>query len=188
MIDFSIDGFEMMGENVKTLLKACGKEVRLMPLAKIANPGVVELDDYCRVRDFVFIWGGQGVKIGKYTDVQPHVVVWGGGELEVRDRVSIGPGSVLLTAVYSHKEGLKMVDGLGDESAHALYGKLLIEDDVYIGANCTLMPDITLGKGAVLGAGSFINIDAEPWGIYAGSPAKKIGVRPMSSQVYNGGI
>lgn len=181
-MELKIDGLEMMGENVKNLLKKYGEGIRLMPLAKIAKPDVVELDDYCRVRDFVFIWGGQGVKIGKYTDVQPHVVVWGGGQLVVGDRVSIGPGSVLLTAVYTHKEGLKMVDGLGEGDAKALYGKLVIEDDVYIGANCTLMPDITIGEGAVIGAGSFINKDAEPWGIYAGSPARKIGVRPQNPE------
>ncbi|NLV17261.1 MAG: acyltransferase [Syntrophomonadaceae bacterium] len=179
MEGLNLDGFEMMGENVKRLLKNCGEGIRLMPLAKIAKPEVVELDDYCRLRDFVFIWGGQGVKIGKYTDIQPHVVVWGGGKLTVGDRVSIGPGSVLLTAVYSHAEGLKMVDGLGEGTTKALYGQLVIENDVYIGANCTLMPDITIGEGAVIGAGSFINKDAEPWGIYAGSPAKKIGTRPQ---------
>ncbi|MDD3167991.1 MAG: acyltransferase [Eubacteriales bacterium] len=182
MKEFNIEGIEMMGENVKALLKRCGEGVRIMPLAKIANPGVVELGDSCRVRDFVFFWGGQGVKIGKYTDVQPHVVVWGGGELIVGDRVSIGPGSVLLTAVYSHTEGLKMVDGLGEGTAHALYGRLVVEDDVYIGANCTLMPNITIGEGAVIGAGSFINTDAEPWGIYVGSPARKIGVRPQAPE------
>ncbi|MEN6461784.1 MAG: acyltransferase [Syntrophomonas sp.] len=180
MEELKLDGLEMMGENVKKLLKKCGEGIRLMPLAKIANPGVVELDDNCRLRDFVFIWGGQGVKIGKYTDIQPHVVVWGGGQLTVGDRVSIGPGSVLLTAVYTHKEGLKMVDGLDEGEAKAAYGHLVIEDDVYIGANCTLMPDITIGEGAVIGASSFINKDAEPWGIYVGSPAKKVGVRPRN--------
>lgn len=180
MEGLTLDGLEMMGENVKKFLKYCGEGIRLMPLAKIAKPEVVELDDYCRLRDFVFIWGGQGVKIGRYTDIQPHVVVWGGGKLTVGDRVSIGPGSVLLTAVYSHAEGLKMVDGLDEGAAIALYGQLIIENDVYIGANCTLMPDITIGEGAVLGAGSFINKNAEPWGIYAGSPAKRIGTRPQS--------
>src|ERR1035437_8095398 len=131
-----------MGENVKTSLKRCGEGVRLQPLAKIANAQVVELDDYCRVRDFVFIWGGQGVKIGKHCDIQPGVVVWGGGQLQIGDRVSVGPGSVLLTAVYSHGEGLRMVDGLGEGTTKALYGKLDIGNDVYIGANATLMPDI----------------------------------------------
>ena len=175
---YNVPGAEMMGENVKSKLKKVGKEVRIMPLAKIANPGVVEFGDFCRVRDFVFFWGGQGVKVGQYCDIQPHVVVWGGGSLEIGDRVSVGPGTVLLTAVYSHEEGLKMVDGLGEGSAKALYGKLVIGSDVYIGANCTLMPDITIGEGAILGAGSFVNKSCEPWGIYVGSPAKKVAERP----------
>ncbi|MBM4373190.1 MAG: acyltransferase [Deltaproteobacteria bacterium] len=180
MEELKLAGLELMGDHVRDKLKRCGEGVRLMPLAKVANPGVVELDDFCRLRDFVFIWGGQGVRIGKHSDIQPHVVVWGGGVLEIGDRVSVGPGSVLLTAVYSHREGLKMVDGLGEGTTKALYGKLVIGDDVYIGANCSLMPNITIGAGAVLGAGSFVNRDAEPWGIYAGSPAKKIGERPRS--------
>lgn len=175
---YNVPGAELMGENVKAKLKKVGEGVRLQPLAKIANAHVVELDDFVRVRDFVFIWGGQGVKIGKHCDIQPHVVVWGGGTLEMGDRVSVGPGTVLLTAVYSHAEGMKMVDGLGEGASKALYGKLAIGSDVYIGANCTLMPDITVGEGAILGAGSFVNKDCEPWGIYVGSPAKKIAMRP----------
>lgn len=178
MNTYNIDGAEFMGENVKASLKKVGADVTIMPLAKICRPQVVELDDDCRVCDFVFIWGGQGVKIGKNCDVQPHVTVWGGGALEVGDRVSIGLGSVLLTAVYSHAAGLKMVDGLAEGEASALYGKLTIGTDVYIGASCTLMPDITIGEGAILGAASFVNRDCEPWGIYVGSPAKKIGMRP----------
>jgi galactoside O-acetyltransferase len=175
---YNVPGSEMMGENVKKLLKRCGKEVRLMPLAKIANAQVVELDDFCRVRDFVFMWGGQGVKIGKYCDIQPHVVVWGGGTLEIQDRVSVGPGTVLLTAVYSFEPGMRMVDGLGEGMSKALYGKLTIESDVYIGANCSIMPNIVIGEAAVVGAGSFVNKDCEPYGIYVGSPAKKIATRP----------
>lgn len=178
MEPYNVPGAELMGENVKAKLKSCGEGTKLQPLAKIANAHVVEIGSKTRIRDFVFIWGGQGVKIGDLCDIQPHVTVWGGGSLEVGDRVSIGPGTVLLTAVYSHEEGLRMVDGLEDGAAKALYGTLKVGSDVYIGANCTLMPDITIGEGAILGAGSFINKDCEPWGIYVGSPAKKIAVRP----------
>jgi galactoside O-acetyltransferase len=175
---YNVPGAEMMGDNVRKLLKKVGENVRLMPLAKIANAQVVEIGDHTRVRDFAFMWGGKGIKIGRYCDIQPHVVVWGGGTLEIGDRVSVGPGSVLLTAVYSHAPGLRMVDGLGDGMSEALYGKLTVGTDVYVGAQCTLMPNIVIGEGAVLGAGSFINKDCEPYGIYVGSPAKKIGTRP----------
>jgi galactoside O-acetyltransferase len=70
-----------------------------------------------------------------------------------------------------------MVDGLGEGSAKAIGGKLVVGDDVYIGAKSVIMP-VTIGEGAVIGACSFVNKDVEPWGIYVGSPAKKIGERP----------
>ena len=176
MLD-SIADIELMGDNVRDKLKRCGTGVRIYPLAKLAYPHVIELGDYCKIRDFVFIFAGVGVKMGEYSDMQPHAVIWGGGETIIGDRVSVGPGTVLLSAVYSHAPGLKMVDGMPEGSSKAFYGKLVIEDDVYIGANCTLMPNITVGKGSVIGAASFVNKNVEPWGIYVGSPARKIGVR-----------
>jgi galactoside O-acetyltransferase len=51
-----------------------------------------------------------------------------------------------------------------------------VGNDVYIGAKSVIMP-VTIGEGAVIGAGSFVNKDCEPWG-NVGSPAKKIGERP----------
>ena len=39
------------------------------------------------------------------------------------------------------------------------------------------MPGITIGEGAVIGSNAFVNKDVEPWRIYVGSPAKKIGER-----------
>ena len=174
----NIQGIELMGDNVREKLKRIGIGVRIYPLAKIAKPEVIEFDDYCRIRDFVFMYGGNGIKIGKYTDIQPHVVVWGGGALEVGNYVSVAVGTVLLTAVYAHLEGLRMVDGMPEGDSHALYGELTIKDDAYIGANCTLMPNITIGEGAIIGAGSFVNKDLDDWGIYVGSPVKRIGTRP----------
>ena len=69
------------------------------------------------------------------------------------------------------------MDGLGEGSAQAIGGKLVVGNDVYIGARSVIMP-VTIGEGAVIGAGSFVNKDVEPWGIYVGSPARKIGERP----------
>ena len=173
---FEIKDMELMGENVKDKLKYCGEHVKLMPLAKIAYPHMVELNDHCRIGDFVFIFGGTGVKIGKFTDVQPHTTIWGGGMSITGDRVSTGPGTVFLPATYSHAPGMKMVDGMGSGETVTLGGKLEIGNDVYIGAKCVIMP-VKIGEGAVIGAGSFVNKDLEPWGIYVWSPAKKIGER-----------
>lgn len=172
-----LSGLEYMGEKVKPLLKKCGNNVSIYPLAKICKPEVVTLGDSCRIGDFVFIWGGISTNIGRYSHIQVHVSIWGGGETIIGDYVSIGLGSALLSAVYSHKEGLRMVDHLPEGHTKTLFGKLVIGDDVYVGVNCTIMP-VTIGEGTVVGAHSFVNKDLEPWSIYVGSPAKKIGERP----------
>ena len=44
-------------------------------------------------------------------------------------------------------------------------------------SNVVVTTGVTIGEGAVVGAGSFVNKDLEPWGIYVGSPVRKIGVR-----------
>jgi len=173
---FEIEDIELMGENVKTKLRSCGKGVKIYPLAKIAFPHVVDIGDHTKIRDFAFIFAGEGVTIGEYTDIQPHTVIWGGGETIIGNRVSTGPGTVFLSATYSHAPGLKMVDGLADGQTAIIGGKLIVGDDVYIGARCTIMP-VTIGEGAVIGAGSLVTKDCEPWGIYVGNPARKVAER-----------
>lgn len=49
-----------------------------------------------------------------------------------------------------------------------------IEDDVYIGAGAIILGDITIFKGAVVGAGSVVISDIGPGEVWAGVPAKKI--------------
>lgn len=71
---------------------------------------------------------------------------------------------------------MKMVDGMEDGETNTLGGKCEIGNDVYIGANSVIMP-VKIGEGTVVGAGSFVNKDLEPWGVYVGSPARKISQR-----------
>ncbi|WP_051827327.1 acyltransferase [Metabacillus indicus] len=51
---------------------------------------------------------------------------------------------------------------------------IVIEDDVWIGYGAQIMQGITLKKGSVVGAGAIVTKDTQPYGIYAGIPAKKI--------------
>lgn len=51
---------------------------------------------------------------------------------------------------------------------------ITIEDNVWIGANVTILPGVTIGTHSVIGAGSVVTKDVDPFCIYAGVPAKKI--------------
>lgn len=53
-------------------------------------------------------------------------------------------------------------------------GNIEIADEAWIGANVTILPGVKIGKCAVVGAGSVVIENLEPYGVYAGVPAKKI--------------
>lgn len=65
----------------------------------------------------------------------------------------------------------------GDESKRVrgyVCKPITVEDGVWIGANCTILPGVTIGHGAVICAGSIITKDIPPNTLYGGVPAKFI--------------
>lgn len=63
------------------------------------------------------------------------------------------------------------------------YDKTVIGNDVWIGLNCIIKSGITIGDGAIIGAGSIVTKDVEPYTIVAGVPAKKIRKRFSEEQI-----
>ena len=71
-------------------------------------------------------------------------------------------------SLFSHKQGNLSGYSKGD---------IRIKNDVWIGANCTLLDGITIGNGAVIAAGAVVVKDVPPYAIVGGNPAKVIKYR-----------
>lgn len=56
-------------------------------------------------------------------------------------------------------------------------GKIEVKDDVWIGTRAMILSGVTIGQGAIIGAGAVVTKDVEPYGIYGGVPAKLIKYR-----------
>ena len=56
-------------------------------------------------------------------------------------------------------------------------GKVVIEDDVWIGSNAIILKGVHVGFGSVIGAGAIVTKDVPEGSIVAGSPARVIGMR-----------
>ena len=54
-------------------------------------------------------------------------------------------------------------------------GCIEVMDNVFIGCNATILPNVRIGKNCIIGASSAVTKDLEPNGVYAGTPAKRIG-------------
>lgn len=86
-------------------------------------------------------------------------------EIEIGNNVHITTGCVLLTHYMTINEK-------GWIEWHR--GHIKIADDVFIGAKTVITKPVTIGKGAVIGAGSVVTKDIPPHEIWAGVPAKFI--------------
>lgn len=178
---YGLEGLEFMGKNIKGSLKFCGEGVRLYPLCKMIRAHNAELDNHCQIFDFVFIDAGASLKIGKYSTLTWYVLVEGGAKTKIGDRVFLGPGTKLFTSTYKIN-GYYVVEHLPEGCQETEYGDIEIEDDAYIGGNCTIMPGVKIGKGTVVGANSLIKDDLQPWTVYVGTPCRAIGRREKPTE------
>lgn len=87
------------------------------------------------------------------------------GKLTIRDRAALAER---VTLILSSKPNFsKIID-----YAPTAYGSILIDKDAWLGTGVIVMPNITIGEGAVVGAGSIVTRDVPPYTIVMGSPAR----------------
>lgn len=170
--------FENTGEQLKQLVKSCGKGVTIYPFAKIVNPQNIEIGDFSMIDDFTFINGGEGIKIGRYVHIASFVSIIGSGELVIGDYADIACGARILTATDTYYEGKRMSSALPAEQRNVIRGKITIGKDAFIGTNVIIHPNVTIGEGAIIGSNSLVLRNVEPWTINSGSPCVKTGNRP----------
>ena len=138
------------------------------------------IDDDCTIHataqvlfpDLVNIYGatiGAGTRVGPFTEIQRDCVLgrdvnfqhhsYTATGTKIGDRVFVGPGVGFINDVYPST--------MGPTHRQAP----IIEDDVSIGAEAVIMP-VTVGQGAIVGAGSVVTKDVPPWSVVVGSPAR----------------
>lgn len=78
----------------------------------------------------------------------------------------IGPGTCLSCAGHSLDEKQRVEEGIGTSAP------IILEENVWLGANCTVCGGVTIGKGSVIGAGSVVTRDIPAGVVAVGSPCR----------------
>jgi galactoside O-acetyltransferase len=94
-----------------------------------------------------------------------------GGKIIIGNNVLIGPNCVIRASDHKFDRN-EIIKNQGHIS-----GEIIIEDDVWIGANVVILKNVTVRKGSVVGAGSIITKSTEEYSINVGVPAKKVSER-----------
>lgn len=135
----------------------------------------IYLGDNLTLYGFSYLNAGRKgyINIGKNTTIDVYCVLYGQGGLSIGDYCAIASGVTIYsqTNQYNKLENTPILD----QPVH--YDQVKIGSDVWIGANATILPGVTIGDGAVIGACSLVRNNVENGSIIAGIPGKKIGDR-----------
>lgn len=111
---------------------------------------------------------GRKIVIGKNTVIGRNCYLGGSGEtLTIKNNVSITAQTYIFCS--THRKDSPTFEGVSRS--------VTIEDYAWVGARAMILPGVTIGKGAVVGAASTVTKSVPDFCVYAGSPAKEIGKR-----------
>jgi len=132
-------------------LKSCGQNVSLAVPIRIDFAGSVEIGDNVFISPFVHMFGGGGIKIGS--------------------RVMIGPYTEIDSTTH-------------DPYKRSMFGThfqrpIIIEDGTWIGAHCVILPGVTIGEGALVGAGSVVTKSVKPYSVVVTGRHREEWRRPL---------
>ena len=114
------------------------------------------------------------VKIGKDTVINQNFIISDDYKslLEIGNRVAISPNVTIICSSSPNNSKLSKEQELYNRSIITTQ-KVIIEDDVWIGANTVILPGVRVGEKSIIGAGSIVTKTIEPFSVVYGNPAKE---------------
>lgn len=150
----------------KLSMKCCGKSVYLRPMT-------------CDIK------GLENLSIGNNTSIPKGSTFYcTRAELKIGNKVIFGPHPTIITGDHRIDViGKYIIDVADDEKLPEHDAPVIIEDDVWCGANVTILKGVTIGRGSVVAAGSVVTKSCAPYSIIGGVPAKLIKMRFTPEQI-----
>ncbi|MGA0585915.1 acyltransferase [Dyella sp. KRB-257] len=155
-----------------------GEDVRISRKASFYGAERIRLGNHVRIDDFCVLSAGKrGIAIGDRVHIAVYSSLIGEGRIQLCDYANISSR----VSIYSSNDDYSgetmtnpMVPGAYTGVQHA---DVVIGRHVIVGSGSVILPGVELGEGAAIGALSLVRESCEPFSIYAGTPARRIGER-----------
>lgn len=138
----------------------------ISPVSSIRNHSKIVLGNFCQINSYVVLWPTK-LTVGSHSQINPGTAIY--GNVSIGSNVMIAPNCMIAGGNhnFNDKKIPMILQGSNEKG-------IIIEDDVWIGANSVIVDGVKIGKGAVIGAGSVVVKSVESYTIVAGVPAIKI--------------
>lgn len=132
--------------------------------------GTIKIGANTKIWDGVLIltYGGN-IEIGENCSINPYTIIYGHSRTTIGNNVLIAGHSMIIPANHNFERNDLPIKEQGETKIG-----ISIEDDVWIAHGCSILDNVKISKGSIIGAGSVVTKSTEPYGIYVGVPAKLI--------------
>lgn len=127
-----------------------GRNTNIRPTVMLREPRNIVIGDNCRFNNNCILNGGHGT-----------------AKLRFGNNVLVGPNVAFYVANHNHTDPDTPIKDAG-----YIEQDIIVDDDVWIGANSVITSGVHIGRGAVIGAGSVVTHDIPPYAVACGTPAR----------------
>ena len=132
---------------------------------------------------FSYLYANKAMTIGNNVYIASFVFLSGAEAIEIGDFVGLSQGTKIYASSDDFKDWGFGNPTIDEKFRNPFRAPVSLGRFVSVGANSVILPGVTIGEGAAIGAGSIVSRDLEPWGIFVGN--KKIGERNREGVMEN---
>lgn len=147
--------------------KSAGKRTVIAKHVDILKPQNLVVGDDVEFKYSCHLEVNEGITIGNKTHFAPFCVLY--GPLEIGSNCAFAAHCTFASVGHGYERtDIPMVDQPSTAK------KIIIEDDVWFGANAVVVGGVRIGKGSIIGAGAVVTKNVEPYSVMGGVPARLI--------------
>lgn len=163
--DLKNAGFKSIGKNI-----SIAKNCTIIGLQNISIGNNVRIDGYCSI-----IAAGTGyVTLGSYIHIGGYCALFAGNGLVMDDFSTLSQGVRVYSRSDDYSGEYLTNPTVAEEYTGVVKGEVKLEKHVIVGSGSVILPNVTIGKGVSIGALSLVKQNLNDWGVYCGSPVKRI--------------
>lgn len=156
-----------------------GKGVMIHETVQIFNPSSIFIEDNSRIDCFaVLSAGSDGIHIGKHVHIAAAAMIFGGGgRVVLENYCGLSSRVTIYTATDDYTDGFMTNPTVPAEFKKVEVGNVVVQRHAIVGAGSVILPNVTLGVGAAVGALSLVRKSVDDFSVVLGAPARSIGKR-----------
>lgn len=147
-----------------------GRGVRTLHRPRIDNQGRITIGADTQLRSVnvpVELSAGPGAEIviGSGVHLNYGVSIGAAGSIRLGDRVHVGPYAMIIDTEFHDPY---------DRARAPAPRPVVIEDDAWVGAKASILPGVTIGRGAIVGVSAVVSASVPPYTVVVGNPARAV--------------